>query len=221
MEKEDRTPSAGGILRRRYLGEDATRKASVERERANVEVAQMIYDRRTAAGLTQKQLADLVGTQQSVISRLEDADYDGHSLGMLQRVAEALEQRIRVQMTPADPEVGVIRFAFREIMRALRKRKGLTVDELAEHLDADREEVASLELQEGYQPSPLLLHKLSRFYGIPQRKLAELAGVVSAVEPALREQASRFAAQSESFAKLTAEERRTVDEFVKFLKNDQ
>lgn len=92
--------SAGGILRRRYVGGDAERAASVERERVNAEVAQMIYDRRTAAGLTQKQLAERVGTRQSVISRLEDADYGGHSLSMLQRVAEALGQRIQVQMVP-------------------------------------------------------------------------------------------------------------------------
>lgn len=211
---------AGGVLRRRYIKDDQGRVAAVERERVNAEVAQMIYDRRTAAGLTQKQLAEFVGTQQSVISRLEDADYEGHSLGMLQRVADALEQRIRVQMTPADPGTEVIRFAFREIMRALRRRKGLTVDDLAEKLDADREELAMIERQEGYQPSPLLLYKLSGFYSIPQRKLTELAGIVPAVEPALREQASRFAAQSESFAKLTSEERRTLDEFVKFLRAD-
>lgn len=213
--------SASGMLRRRYIKDDQGRAGAVERERVNAEVAQMIYDRRTSAGLTQKQLADLLGTKQSVISRLEDADYEGHSLGMLQRVAEALEQRLRVQMTPADPEVEVIRFAFREIMRALRRRKGLTVDELAVKLDADREELALMERQEGYQPSPFLLYKLSKFYDIPQRKLTELAGIVPEVEPTLRQQASRFAAQSDSFAKLTNEERRTLDEFVKFLKADQ
>lgn len=220
MENESRTPSASSILRNRYVG-DRAREAAVGKERINAEVAQMIYDRRTAAGLTQKQLADLIETRQSVISRLEDADYEGHSLGMLQRIAEALDQRVRVQMTPADPDVEVIRFAFREIMRALRKRKGLTVDELAVELDADREEVAALERQEGYQPSPLLLYKTSHFYDIPQQKLAELAGVVAKVEPDLREQASRFAAQSESFAKLTVEERRTLDRFVKFLKSER
>jgi ribosome-binding protein aMBF1 (putative translation factor) len=96
--------SAGGILRRRYLGADTARTASVERERVNAEVAQMIYERRLAAGLTQKQLADRVGTRQSVISRLEDADYGGHSFTMLQRIAEALGQRIQVQMTAADTE---------------------------------------------------------------------------------------------------------------------
>lgn len=221
MMSEDRTPNAGDLLRRRYVRDDPARGAAVEKERINAEVAQMIYDRRTAAGHTQKQLAELIGTRQSVISRLEDADYDGHSLGMLQRIAEALEQRVRVQMTPADPGAEVIRFAFREVMRSLRKRKGLTADELAAKLDVEREEVTALERQEGYQPSPLLLYKLSRFYDIPQQKLAELAGVVAAVEPSLREQASRFAAQSESFAKLTPEERRTLDEFVKFLKSER
>lgn len=221
MKNEPQTHSAGSILRRRYVGDDRARAAAVDQERANAEVAQMIYDRRTAAGLTQKQLADLIGTRQSVISRLEDADYEGHSLAMLKRVAEALDQHVRVQMVPADPEIEVIRFAFREVMRALRKRKGLTVDELAAKLDADREEIAAIERHEGYQPSPLMLYKLSRFYGIPQHKLAEMAGVVSEVEPTLREQASRFAAQSDSFAKLTAEERRTLDEFVKFLKTER
>ncbi len=95
---EEQDQGAGRILRRRYVGDDAARAASVERERVNAEVAQMIYDRRTAAGLTQRQLAERVGTRQSVISRLEDADYDGHSLSMLQRIADALGQRIEVRM---------------------------------------------------------------------------------------------------------------------------
>lgn len=92
---------AGSILRRRYLGDDVQRAAEVERERTNAEVAQLIYDRRVAAGLTQKELAKLVGTTQSVISRLEDADYDGHSLTMLQRIAAALGHRITIDMAPA------------------------------------------------------------------------------------------------------------------------
>lgn len=53
----------------------------------NAVVAQLIYEARTTRGLTQKQLADLIGTKQSTIARLEDADYDGHSLSMLQKIA--------------------------------------------------------------------------------------------------------------------------------------
>ena len=42
---------------------------------------------REDAGLTQAELAKKVGTTQSVIARLEDAEYAGHSLRMLKRVA--------------------------------------------------------------------------------------------------------------------------------------
>ena len=60
----------------------------------------MIYDARMKAGLTQKQLADMIGTKQSVIARLEDADYEGHSLSMLRRIAEALDQKLEVRFVP-------------------------------------------------------------------------------------------------------------------------
>ena len=76
--------------------EEMVREASL-----NARVAQIIYDARTQAGLTQQQLADLVETKQSVIARLEDADYEGHSLSMLQRIAEALNQRVEIQLLPA------------------------------------------------------------------------------------------------------------------------
>ena len=92
------TSSAAEILRNRYLKDDPERRASVEAERVNAEVAQLIYDMRTEAGLTQKQLAELIVTTQSVISRLEDSDYDGHSLSMLNRIAEALQKKLTVTM---------------------------------------------------------------------------------------------------------------------------
>ncbi|NEN95001.1 MAG: helix-turn-helix transcriptional regulator [Moorea sp. SIO3I7] len=62
----------------------------------NAEVAQLIYEARTKAGLTQKQLAELVGTKQPVIARLEDADYEGQSLSMLQKIARALNHRVAI-----------------------------------------------------------------------------------------------------------------------------
>jgi predicted transcriptional regulator len=65
----------------------------------NAKVAQLIYEARTKAGLTQQQLADLIGTKQPVIARLEDADYEGHSLSMLQRIAQALNQRLEIHLT--------------------------------------------------------------------------------------------------------------------------
>jgi DNA-binding XRE family transcriptional regulator len=87
------------ILRNRYVKDDPKRKASVATERLNAEIARLLYDMRTEAELTQEQLAELVGTTQSVISRLEDSDYDGHSLTMLNRIAEALHKKLSVVMS--------------------------------------------------------------------------------------------------------------------------
>jgi transcriptional regulator with XRE-family HTH domain len=42
-------------------------------------------------------LAKLVKTTPSVISRLESADYEGHSMSMLARVAEALNRRVEIR----------------------------------------------------------------------------------------------------------------------------
>lgn len=60
------------------------------------DVAIQIAALRQRAGLSQKQLAKLLKTSQQQISRLESPGYEGHSLSMLRRVAEALHARIRV-----------------------------------------------------------------------------------------------------------------------------
>jgi len=73
----------------------------------NAEVAQLIHDVRTKAKLTQKQLAEIVGTTQSVIARLEDADYEGHSLSMLQRIAASVSKRLEVRFVSAGRKVVV------------------------------------------------------------------------------------------------------------------
>ncbi len=64
-------------------------------------MARKIYQIRSQAGLSQRQLAELVGTTASVISRLEDADYEGHSLPMLRRIAAALDRRVEIRFMPS------------------------------------------------------------------------------------------------------------------------
>jgi DNA-binding XRE family transcriptional regulator len=72
----------------------------VEQEQANLDMARKIYELRAEAKLSQAELARRVGTTQSVISRLEDADYDGHSLDMLRRIASAVERRVEIRFLP-------------------------------------------------------------------------------------------------------------------------
>ena len=89
-EKRKPTTNALEILHRRYYEGQPERIKGLEEARANAEIARRIYDLRTEAGLTQQALAKRVGTSASVISRLEDDDYEGHSLTLLRRIAEAL-----------------------------------------------------------------------------------------------------------------------------------
>ena len=98
MKEPEETSKASEILRNRYIGESIERKASLEVERVNAEVAHIIYELRREERLTQKELADMIGTTQSVISRLEDADYEGHSLSMLTRIVNALGRRLTIRI---------------------------------------------------------------------------------------------------------------------------
>ncbi|HNO79606.1 MAG TPA: helix-turn-helix domain-containing protein [Phycisphaerae bacterium] len=94
-----KTSNAVGILRKRYPPTEDDLKLS-EEFRQGFEIAQQVYDLRTSAGLTQKELAERVGTTPSVISRLEDADYDRHSMAMLRRIAKAVGHRVQVRFVP-------------------------------------------------------------------------------------------------------------------------
>ncbi len=99
-EKRARTDAIEILRERHYEGRPARLKA-LEEERANADIARSIHDLRIGAGLTQAQLGRLIGTTASVICRLEDADYEGHSLAMLRRIAAALNRRVEIRFPPA------------------------------------------------------------------------------------------------------------------------
>jgi ribosome-binding protein aMBF1 (putative translation factor) len=95
------TRDAVEILHSRYFEGKPQMLDLLEHKRQQAEIAQQIYDLRTAAGLTQRELAARVGTTTSVICRLEDANYDRYSLAMLRRIAAALNSRVTVHFWPA------------------------------------------------------------------------------------------------------------------------
>lgn len=94
------TMDAVEIIHRRYFAGNPELLKNLEEARANDEIARKIYELRTEAGLTQAQLGKLVGTTASAICRLEDADYEGHSLAMLRRIGAALNKRVEIRFVP-------------------------------------------------------------------------------------------------------------------------
>lgn len=71
----------------------AETSAGVEQDLA---LGQLIYDLRTQAGLSQRELAERMGTTQSVISRLEEGGGARNRIDTLARVATALNRHLVV-----------------------------------------------------------------------------------------------------------------------------
>jgi ribosome-binding protein aMBF1 (putative translation factor) len=93
----ERTRDALEIVER-VIGEDEELRALIDEEMANAELARLIRDARVRAGLSQRDLAERIGSTQPTISRLEDAGYEGHSLTTLRRIAAALGLRIEIRL---------------------------------------------------------------------------------------------------------------------------
>ena len=75
-------------------------RAGIEHDLA---LGQLIYDLRTGAGLSQRALAERMGTTQSVISRLEEGGGARNRLDTLARVAEALDRHLIVSFPETVP----------------------------------------------------------------------------------------------------------------------
>jgi len=67
-------------------------------EIGRLRLAQRIVELRERRGLTQAQLAKRVGTTQAGISRLENPNYRNYSLTTLEKVANALGARLKVEL---------------------------------------------------------------------------------------------------------------------------
>jgi len=96
-------------------------------------VPALIRQFRGELNLTQAELARRVGTTQSVISRLENDEYEGHSLSMLYRIAAAVNRRIAVTVLDGGLAAQVSERApeYRAgASSAIDSSEGLTADEL-------------------------------------------------------------------------------------------
>lgn len=92
----------GEIVEQR-VRKSATYRKTFERTLHQIDLALLVREMREDASLTQAELAKKVGTTQSVIARLEDAEYSGHSLTMLERIATACG----VALTPRRKETKI------------------------------------------------------------------------------------------------------------------
>lgn len=72
-----------------------------EEERRALALSLKIARLREKKGLTQAELARLMGTSQQAISRIESGEYEGFSLKTLEKIAEATGTRLKIEFVPA------------------------------------------------------------------------------------------------------------------------
>ena len=73
-------------------------KAEYDQLQPEFAVINAIIEARTKKGLTQKKLAEKIGTKQSVISRLESGNANP-SVAFLKKLAEALDSNLQIKFT--------------------------------------------------------------------------------------------------------------------------
>jgi len=97
----------------RYIKGDPEMEKYFEELGVKADIARQLYNLRNQGGLSRGQLADLVGTTESVIEDIEEADYDGDFLAMASRIATALHRRVEVRLVPVEDiqSTGIFRVA--------------------------------------------------------------------------------------------------------------
>jgi DNA-binding XRE family transcriptional regulator len=89
---------------RSRLGEDLKDpefNAYYQEERQALKLALKIAKLRDKKGLSQQELAKLMGTSQQAISRIESGDYEGFTLKTLEKIAKATGTRVKIEFVAA------------------------------------------------------------------------------------------------------------------------
>lgn len=103
------------------------------------------------------------------------------------------------------------------LVQMLRRRERLTVATLAHRACVDPCELRKIETEPGFDPNPRTIFQLARFFNLPEKSFIILSGALR-VSPEVREEAVRFAACSADISGLTRDQRKILNQFVKFLR---
>ena len=103
------------------------------------------------------------------------------------------------------------------LLQMLRRRERLSIDELAQNARVDASELRHIESDPAFDPNPRTIVQLAQYFKLPERSLVVLSGAVR-VDDNVREEAVRFAASSDHISGLTREQRKHLNQFVKFLR---
>ncbi|RKH44810.1 helix-turn-helix domain-containing protein [Corallococcus sicarius] len=113
------------------------------------------------------------------------------------------------------------RIAFGRLVQLMRRKRGLTLEDLEKKADIDLEELVNIEEGTAHIPEPRTVYQLAQFFKVPSKGLLQLSGLSTTRDDRIRHEAVRFAARSESVAKLTSEETAALESFIAVLSSQR
>lgn len=107
--------------------------------------------------------------------------------------------------------------AFGRFVSLMRRRRGLTLEKLAEDADVEILDLVEIEADTRHRPEPRTVYQLANFFDVPRDGLLQIAGLTVPKNRRVVDEAVRFAARSEPVSELTDEERGALEAFVAVL----
>jgi transcriptional regulator with XRE-family HTH domain len=146
------------------------------------------------------------------------ADLEGDDEIAAGKLAMDPSPNIEAGQQPVAEALDPTRVAFSSLVEYLRRKRGLSMEKLAEEAEIDLAEVVSIERDAHFRPEPRTVYQIASIFRLPNKALLQLSGNTVARDAAVHEQALRFAARSgESVQRLSREELRALEEFIAFL----
>lgn len=132
----------------------------------------------------------------------------------LELVSESVD---KVNQIDTSSELDGLHEALGALLQLLRRRDNLSEDELANLAQVDPAEIRRIEFDRSYTPAPRTIYQLEHTFKLPRKTLVKLSGLTRSHSADFKGEVLRFAAHSKAIQKITREERKLLNEFVKFL----
>jgi ribosome-binding protein aMBF1 (putative translation factor) len=161
----------------------------------------------------------IAADSETLTGAIQDAGIDPKDLA---RTGRAVAARALAQAADelASAQVSDLHEGLSALIQLLRRRDNLSYEQLAQRARVDADEIKSIETDPNYTAGPRAIYQLEHFFKLPKHSLAKLAGLTRHQSSDFREEVMRFAAHSKTMHKLTRDETRILNAFVKFLGKD-
>lgn len=179
----------------------------------------MTKDDPTAALFRAMRKFVLIADAESLAAAVDEAGVDHGVLVRNGRTAAARALDAAAQEAKT-AEVVELHEGLSVLLRLLRRREGLSHEQLGQRARVDSDELRRIENDHAYVPKPRTIFQLEQFFQLPKRSLVKLAGMSRDRTPQFTEGVLRFAASSKAMHQLTKDEHRLLNDFVRFLSMD-